>query len=167
LGCRFFSNGFYYKINYRYFLEMENLKATDLRIGNLIKREASREIHRGSIRNYVVSETYEEIIIVNPETIYTFNNYFYSGIPLTEEWLLKFGFGKAIGYFIPTFPNISLEVSENTDNATGQWYCYIRNLNSVSRHNDDFALLRKDLRYVHQLQNLYFALTGQELTLKE
>lgn len=87
-------------------------------------------------------------------------------IPLTEDWLWRFGFGKVIGWFITTKPNISLELTENNDNSTKQWYCYIRNKVGIGKP-DDFALLRKDLLYVHQLQNLYFALTGKELELTE
>ena len=73
-------------------------------------------------------------------------------IPLTEEWLLKFGF----------------EESEN---------CYELEINgSISIFfagylgvmiDGVFSFLDKDQFYVHQLQNLYFALTNKELTLKQ
>lgn len=64
-------------------------------------------------------------------------------IPLTEEWLLKFGFGKENGYPYK-FPNGVLK---------------IRNGVYFFKHND----IEIDLHFVHQLQNLYFALTGKEL----
>ena len=68
-------------------------------------------------------------------------------IPLTEEWLVKFGFdnlgdyGWGIGYFHIRFRNI---------------------------HKFHFPLENRLVRikYVHQLQNLYFALTNEELKLK-
>jgi hypothetical protein len=73
-------------------------------------------------------------------------------IPLTEEWLIKFGFEKD---------------AENTS-----WYN--RGIISVSKNgNIAFHLEGKWLNSkvrvdsVHQLQNLYFALTGEELTIKE
>jgi hypothetical protein len=64
-------------------------------------------------------------------------------IPLTEEWLLKFDWnGFKIGYIDSYF-----KIDENGC----LWYC------------GDFTGVV--LLYVHQLQNLYFALTGEELIL--
>jgi hypothetical protein len=71
-------------------------------------------------------------------------------IPLTEEWLLKFGFKK--------------DTWTNNDLIIGHWW----NNDSILI-TDDFKLDgqedMKPLQYVHQLQNLYFALTNEELTL--
>ncbi len=82
-------------------------------------------------------------------------------IPLTEEWLLKFGFefykkqvslnvgGELFNYAVKN------EIIIWTDLKTG-WTL-------------DGRINRKThwLNSVHQLQNLYFALTGEELKLKE
>lgn len=75
-------------------------------------------------------------------------------IPLTEEWLLKFGFsceakmgGDGVEFRVYHFDVLTF----NTNH--GWWY-------KVLRINDT------PLEYVHQLQNFYFALTGEELTLK-
>ena len=69
-------------------------------------------------------------------------------IPLTEEWLLKFGFEKLEGWDDTFF--FQLNNVQITDyNVSGCDY-------------DSF-----NIRHVHQLQNLYFALTGEELKLKE
>lgn len=74
-------------------------------------------------------------------------------IPLTEEWLLKFGFEKINNEY---------------------WYMYYAFC--INEYFDVFGIkVTKSwqniygikIRYVHQLQNLYFALTGQELTFKE
>jgi len=71
-------------------------------------------------------------------------------IPLTEQWLLDFG---AI-------------------QKQGRAY-FIGKLNFTYEHNELSQFVRFHysgkvayLQYVHQLQNLYFALTGTELTLK-
>lgn len=70
-------------------------------------------------------------------------------IPLTEEWLLRFGFEKdRSGYRLDDINSLSF--SEN----------YI-----VCWH--DKVLGIKQIEYVHQLQNLYFTLTGEELTIKD
>lgn len=72
-------------------------------------------------------------------------------IPLTEEWLVRFGFYK----------NIDTELFEKGG--------YQIDLSVLKCHFylPDFGDWYKELEYVHQLQNLYFALTGEELTLSE
>lgn len=69
----------------------------------------------------------------------------YRPIPITEEWLLKFGFEKDNDYGFWTSPNPKFIVDEN------------------------FVLCDIDItvavKHVHQLQNLYYALTGKELCL--
>jgi hypothetical protein len=73
----------------------------------------------------------------------------FEGIPLTGEWLLKFGFDEhAIGYYNKDFV-IFLSYAN-----TGLHQYRLRDFNTI-------------IKYVHQLQNLYFALTGEELTIKE
>jgi hypothetical protein len=68
-------------------------------------------------------------------------------IPLTEEWLLKFRFD---------------------DLGT---YGYGRGNFHICLHGNEFYFPINNrkvfIKYVHQLQNLYFALTGEELIIKE
>lgn len=77
-------------------------------------------------------------------------------IPLTEEWLMKFRFEKRGGCYFSDIPY-------KND-------CWI-NFSFVIAIWDDGRLFydwnggNSQLNYVHQLQNLYFALTGEELTL--
>jgi hypothetical protein len=79
-------------------------------------------------------------------------------IHLTEEWLLKFGFEKKdveIGYGInDIMVEYELDGYSFTQDNTGKWYLLHYNWNT------------EHFKYVHQLQNLYFALTGEELTIK-
>jgi len=77
-----------------------------------------------------------------------------SPIPLTEEWLLKFGF-KQSGYF--TFLG-----DKYLRFKIGRMGAY-----TIDKKEFIFEVNEHDLceiQYVHQLQNLYFALTGEELT---
>ncbi len=78
-------------------------------------------------------------------------HYFYkhiNSIPLTEDWLINFGFNN---YFekgkIKIIPKGRLGY-ENGRTYFNSW-----------------AILEKQPDYVHELQNLYYALTKEELTL--
>ena len=72
-------------------------------------------------------------------------------IPLTEEWLIKFGFSRDGSYWSHRHLNI-LTVEK------------IGGGEMLMTPNRKYAL---ELKHVHQLQNLYFALTGEELTTKK
>lgn len=78
-------------------------------------------------------------------------------IPLTEEWLLKFGFEETsdkdfIGGLY-TRGKDGFYINKETMS-----YCGIDYEGTI----DDIV----EINYVHELQNLYFALTKQELTMK-
>ena len=73
----------------------------------------------------------------------------YKPIQLTEEWLLKFGFEKEFGVF--KLKGLKCWFTKYTSEP---------NLYSVNIGNIKLSTLK----YVHELQNLYFALTGSELT---
>ena len=69
---------------------------------------------------------------------------YYQPIPLTEEWLFKFGFIKHVSQSI-----------WYTLNKVDVWFFDGKYVND----ND------VEIKYVHELQNLYFALTKKELTI--
>lgn len=79
--------------------------------------------------------------------------YNWNPIPLTEEWLIKFGFNEngCILLGIDTSFHL-LQITSNLDV-------------NVYDINDNFVCL-KSIKYVHELQNLYFALTESELKIK-
>ena len=77
----------------------------------------------------------------------------FAPISLTEEWLERFGIMQNTW-----FEDGSYMIKE--DRGFG-WEMYVRN--AVKTKRISFAYFK----HVHQLQNLYFALTGQELTIKE
>jgi hypothetical protein len=81
-------------------------------------------------------------------------------IPLTEEWLLKFGCEK-VKSDIPTFSIVYGEFIEDDYE-----HCLIINLDVDNNFYIVIKGVKLILKYVHQLQNLYFALTGEELTIK-
>ena len=126
------------------------MEAKELRIGNLIYEKnnmyenASFEvIEVGLIHLKEIKDDLRDYIVQKP-------------IPLTEEWLLKFGFedNDIKGYYT----NESLNINYDWNNTEGRYY-YI-DFNKISQ-----LLIKSSqhIKSVHQLQNLYFALTGKEL----
>lgn len=87
-------------------------------------------------------------------------------IPLTEELLFKFGFkGEFFDgqyYFVAPFLATKFYVHECY--SGGGFYWVFVDEEGLRDCEFPFAL---PLMYVHELQNLYFAITGEELLLKE
>ena len=84
-------------------------------------------------------------------------------VPLTAEWLLKLGFDKddlTVNLYVKHFKEYSLQLYQNGFSGTlekdASWFTTIKG------YNDQVTLTKQ---YVHQLQNLYHALTGKELTI--
>ena len=114
------------------------MNASELRINNLVMDE-----------NYnIVTITHEDFMGVNDDGGFPLRP-----IPLTEEWLVKFGFIQTIIGFesVNEYFPFSIEI-----NSLGVAELYIEFYGG-----DKY---KKLIKYVHQLQNLYFALTGEELT---
>jgi hypothetical protein len=103
------------------------------------------------VGNWVLSPTQGEIQIENGWQIDEGEEV--KPIPLTEEWLFKFGF-KFDGH-CSWWKNKLIELT--IDTGEDEY--------SVFNDNGDYITL-KGIKYVHSLQNLYFALTGEELTIK-
>ena len=113
------------------------MKANELRIGN-----------------YVM---YSSLIQVNGYNIAECEEYptRFAPIPLTREWLLKFGFVEKIDAYF--YNDYCIEDIHN--GAT--WV-----ISEFDHITDEFTAIGCGIKYVHQFQNLYFALTGEELTFK-
>ena len=79
----------------------------------------------------------------------------YRPIPITEEWLLRFGIDftseKEWYHITFTIKGLLFETSTSMDGFTYN-LCFEDMIN---------------IKYVHQFQNIYFALTGEELTITE
>ena len=77
------------------------------------------------------------------------------GIPLTEEWLLRFGFKMdGIGHW---WMNEEFDFYEFVDRNEDGFMLVI----AGEEHKETYV------KHVHQLQNLYFALVGEELKIQE
>ena len=119
------------------------MKSTDLRIGNwVLSKNVPVEIEE--IKSETVRYCYGEFPIDYIEPI-----------PITEEWLLHLGFEEREGLF-----------------RLSKYWVEFRNFDSVGERilfgcfqRQKIYILQETtyIEYVHQLQNLYFALTGKEL----
>lgn len=123
------------------------IQPQDLRIGNYVTSNGI---------NYIVSKI---DIIGNVQGIEcgtTFNlDETTEPILLNEEWLLRFGFYKSVW---DNFSTYRFMIGENDYTIVIDVYSmYLVEIGDVSL---------KHINYVHTLQNLVFALTGEELTLK-
>lgn len=131
------------------------MKANELRIGNLLQDNSSLLLEVVGLCNFKIlrtppivcraldEDTIKEIGVV-PEDI--------RPIPLTEKWLLKFGF-------------------VNNWNGFSKYGYWKDDFKIISAGNSVFYTIingkETEIKYVHQLQNLYFALTGEELTINK
>lgn len=86
-------------------------------------------------------------------------------IPLTAEWLLKFGFA----YGNKCYSNAYSMCVLKTDFYLRPCYCggFYWGFNMTDDKLDCEFYAGRPLMYVHELQNLYFAITGEELLLNE
>jgi hypothetical protein len=113
------------------------MNANDLRIGNWVQFRHTETPVRITLGDFVREYNDEHLEDYEP-------------IPLTEEWLLKFGFKSDVVSSVFGFKWVSINMTQDGDfwveNITGELV---------------------EIDFVHQLQNLIFALTGEELQTDE
>jgi hypothetical protein len=137
------------------------MKSNELRIGNYLEIDGRFEM---------VSSIHSDNTIRLRESenapchgCYSIRDTNIKFIVLNEEMLLKFGF------IIENF-DYTVHISE----CKIVWltlipqdeYCKNYSVCVTQKDEDEQNVFLSDISYVHQLQNLYFALTGEELTLK-
>ncbi len=121
------------------------LKESDLRMGNFIKVISTTK----TFDPFITQAKGCDIVRIEEKS---FNYWNYEPVILNEEWLLKFGFKKTIGSSESNFTN-------------GVYNIFINSLGEVNFYFFKEGDWYQKIDYVHQLQNLYFALTGHELTI--
>ena len=132
------------------------LGANELRIGNLVNRYYEKKYDFGSAVEW-------QPIVFQLDDFKLLECYDHKPIQLTEEWLFKFGFEK-----------LNTKMSDCFVFQKGLWRVAIKD--NIEKNNEwvlwherisppTWCLSR--FEYVHQLQNLYFALTGKELTIEK
>ncbi len=133
------------------------MTAEELRVGNLVK--AGYAIKGIGTIESILSSTFRCFVhSVSKEFLSETLLRDIEPIPLTEEWLLKFGFGskyKSVHMHWNLGP-FGIDQKSDEDDHGGS----IPQENIWYYENAGWA---KEIIHVHQLQNLYFALTGKEL----
>lgn len=132
------------------------MKASELRIDNLVF-----DIHETLSKIKCIDTTHGigYLCYWNSGALYEENEIDiseFTPIPLTEEWLVRLGFemfGDDTGGHIDINYSIELQID-------------------ISKNESTFSSIYDtiegpEIKYVHQLQNLYFALVQKELTIKE
>ncbi len=123
------------------------MKAAELRIGNWIENS-----FQNYAKVYGVQSTLEAVLIDNEWQTHEIVNC--KPIPITSEWLERLGFEKDKG------SDTSFSHSESNDlYVCGFGYDYYLSMRYCS--------FETNVGNVHQLQNLYYALEGIELTIKQ
>ena len=134
------------------------MKASELRIGNLVY-----------VTYNLTNLIYKEVTPINIHNLMHLTGYDkspvdieFEPIPLTKEWLEKFGFkytSSNNSYLTYTKSNYYLQT--DVRKANNKWKIF----DDIISDLVEFA--KVDITHVHQLQNIYFALTGKELTIKK
>ena len=120
------------------------MKTTELRLGNFIQDQFGDVIIVDGLDDMdVFSIKHGDIPIYGVDPI-----------PLTEQWLLDFGFKVKRDFYEKGKLSIS---SANLKDYYPNGRVYY----------NSWAIVESQPKYVHQLQNLYFALAQDELILKE
>lgn len=83
------------------------------------------------------------------------------GIPLSKEWFKKLGFIEYENEYDTTY-EIEIKDGYKLESVKSLTFL-LREVNNVT--GDQLFFLPHNIDYVHQLQNLYFSLSGKELTL--
>jgi len=128
------------------------IKANELRVGNYVNYKPIDDICDLSLQNRSVFNMIDvdDIHLISTGTM----NDRFEPIQLTEHWLIKFGFSTTQW---DNFNSYRLMVGDND-------YTIVIYSDGNCEVGDIVTL---KIKSVHQLQNLYFALTGEELEIKK
>ncbi len=127
------------------------LQASEIRIGNLFKYKGN--LIKFAIEDFTEADNNSDFMdMLKP-------------IEITEEWLEKMGFRKDEDYGVwhidleNRWSILGLETSDYSASIVEKLSSY---------EESDYPCFSGEItKYVHQLQNIYHNLTGNELTIKE
>jgi hypothetical protein len=117
------------------------MKANELRVGNYVKGIGHNIswLVEGIETDYIHSSNAWRLLSS------------FEPIPLNTNWLLKLGFKYNNYEELYQKDIFDIDIIDDV-------YCHF--------YMNEYGDWYRNIKYVHQLQNLYFALTGEELTIK-
>ncbi len=135
------------------------IKANELRVGSLVLVPPVKQLFKDGSENEITPPIAKEVIAIAKNDIVTDGfagqECAFDPILLTPEWLERFGF-------------------EKRNSNKNEWSLSDGSVDYIfDNDSKDFGFEIEmqykgtGIKYIHQLQNLYFALTGEELILKE
>ncbi len=118
------------------------MELNELRFGNIIYKDDTSFPAPVDLYTFIILERFPERLS------------WLKGVPLSDDWLEKFG-------LIERY--VKGEWSWANCKKDGPWDSYTE----IHKDEEGWYYLKEypRIKYVHQLQNLYFALTGQDLEL--
>jgi hypothetical protein len=132
------------------------MKTTELRIGNLVNYDTAE----GDVLPNVIDWQDLKWLSEDEQGFNLVHNH----IPLTEEWLLKLGFDK-LGEFGEYYRIFNKGLIIDIEDAGNEFIVWVRIGDAILEPLFEVGYPIAYIQHVHQLQNLYFALTNEELTL--
>lgn len=129
------------------------MNANELRIGNFVY-DTKGQVNTIDLEaiTYIVKEPLNQV----------------KPIPITEDWLKRFGFNKFESTKYTSYNSINIEGDEGEIKQLEIWLSNgFASTFVLCDKNQDGIIFSQNIKYVHQLQNLYFALTGYELILQK
>lgn len=131
------------------------IKGKDLRLGNLVKDRGEKLIRIDFLEH--IQDGYDtkfgQLVFLEGAEVHPMTEYsdYALPIPITEDWIIRFGF-------------------EKQDNnwkrlcICNDWtYLYWERLAGFELSINKHSVMLPHIKYVHQLQNFIFCLTGEEL----
>jgi len=141
------------------------LKASELRIGNLVdylcedKLDDRQEWYEPTVIDWQDIKYLSEKEVRNKGLVPDGPvREHYKPIPITEDWLLKLGFVRSNNPDLLFFSIPMLHIEIHAEKYRGRYVIQLAN---------HIKPIVTEIEFVHQLQNLIYALSGTELTLTD
>jgi hypothetical protein len=140
------------------------MKANELRIGNFVFDDENKPMKVARVETQECTDFNGNdefnVIIEHIDKNIGYYESKINPIPITEEWLIKFGFTRGALDSWAVYFHYKTKINNYDEDICVRFYrdgyfmyCNGNECNSSYKAN----------RHVHQLQNLYFALTNEEL----
>jgi hypothetical protein len=136
------------------------MKPTDIRINNWVLYDGLPNKILSIIFPQPTDDRFDSewVVEINPPDSFNVLLSELEPVPLTEEWMERLGFEEYIDFGRKT------DVYDKIPLCGFSYNLYSKKVTIMHKGNGISHLLNIEIKYVHQLQQLFHALTQQELT---